>query len=82
MNKIYCDRCKKDLGNFKSYELVNLKINDLKEYATNMEEGIDYNKVLCPSCAIDLMNIIDIECDRYKLITKVEEEIGGIDGHI
>ena len=73
MNKIYCDRCKKDLGNFKSYELVNLKINDLKEYATNMEEGIDYNKVLCPSCAIDLMNIIDIECDRYKLITNVEE---------
>lgn len=73
MNKIYCDRCKKDLGNLKSYELVNLKINDLKEYVTNMEESIDYNKVLCPSCAIDLMNIIDIECDRYKLITKVEE---------
>ena len=73
MNKIYCDRCKKDLGNLKSYEVVNLQINDLKEYVTNMEEGIDYNKVLCPSCAIDLMNIIDIECDRYKLITKVEE---------
>ena len=74
MNKVYCDRCKKDIGNLKSYELVNLQINDLKEYATNNEKGIDYHKTLCPECSIDLMNIIDIECDRYKLITKVEEE--------
>ena len=74
MNKIYCDRCKKDIGNLKTYELINLQINDLKEYATNNEKGIDYHKTLCPECSIDLMNIIDIECDRYKLITKVEEE--------
>lgn len=73
MRKTYCDRCKKDLSNLKCYELVNLKINDLKEYAKDTEKGIDYNKVFCQSCAIDLMNIIDIECDRYKLITKVEE---------
>lgn len=64
---------KKDLSNLKCYELVNLKINDLKEYAKDTEKGIDYNKVFCQSCATDLMNIIDIECDRYKLITKVEE---------
>lgn len=74
MNKVYCDRCKKDIGKLKSYELVNLQINDLKEYATNNEKGIDYRRTLCPECVIDLMNIIDIECDRYKLITKVEEE--------
>lgn len=74
MNKVYCDRCKKDIGKLKSYELVNLQINDLKEYATNNEKGIDYRRTLCPECSIDLMNIIDIECDRYKLITKVEEE--------
>ena len=74
MNKVYCDRCKKDIGNLKTYELVNLQINDLKEYATNNEKSIDYRRTLCPECAIDLMNIIDIECDRYKLITKVEEE--------
>lgn len=74
MNKVYCDRCKKDIGNLKTYELVNLQINDLKEYATNNEKGIDYHKTLCPECSTDLMNIIDIECDRYKLITKVEEE--------
>ena len=74
MNKVYCDRCKKDIGHLKGYELVNLQINDLKEYATNNERSIDYHKTLCPECAIDLMNIIDIECDRYKLITKVEEE--------
>lgn len=73
MNKTYCDRCKKDLDNLKSFELVNLKINDLKEYAKDNEKGINYSKVFCPSCAIDLMNIIDIECNRYKLITKVEE---------
>ena len=75
MNKVYCDRCKKDLGNLRSYELVNLQISDLKEYALNNEKGINYNKVICPECAVDLMNIIDIECDRYKLITKVEGEI-------
>ena len=74
MNKVYCDRCKKDVGNLKTCELVNLQINDLKEYATNNEKGIDYHKTLCPECTIDIMNIIDIECDRYKLITKVEEE--------
>lgn len=73
MRKTYCDRCKKDLSNLKWSELVNLKINDLKEYAKDNEKCIDYNKVLCQSCATDLMNIIDIECDRYKLITKVEE---------
>ena len=74
MNKVYCDRCKKDMGYLKTYELVNLKINDLKEYALNNEQGINHNKTICPECAIDLMNIIDIECDRYKLIMKVEEE--------
>ena len=74
MNKVYCDRCKKDLGNLKHYELVNLKIEDLKEYALNDEKGIQYSKTLCPSCSIDIINIIDSECDRYKLITKVEEE--------
>lgn len=74
MNKVYCDKCKKDIGNLKSYELVNLQVNDLKAYATNNEKGIDYHKTLCQECAIDLMNIIDFECDRYKLITKVEEE--------
>ena len=74
MNKVYCDRCKKDMGYLKTYELANLQINDLKEYATNNDKGIDYRKTLCPECVIDLMNIIDIECDRYKLITKVEEE--------
>ena len=40
MHKTYCDRCKKDLGNLKCYELVNLTIEDLKEYATNNEKGI------------------------------------------
>ena len=74
MNKVYCDRCKKDIGTLKTYELVNLQINDLKEYATNDDKGINYHKTICPECVIDLMNIIDIECDRYKLITKVEEE--------
>ena len=74
MKKIYCDRCKIDMGYLKTYELVNLQINDLKEYATNDEKGIDYHKIICPECAVDLMNVIDIECDRYKLITKVEEE--------
>ena len=74
MNKVYCDRCKKDLGNLKTYELVDLQINDLKEHAINNEKGLEYHKTICPNCAIDLMNIIDIECDRYKLITKVEEE--------
>ena len=62
------------MGYLKTYELVNLQINDLKEYDTNNEKGIDYRKTLCPECAIDIMNIIDIECDGYKLITKVEEE--------
>lgn len=74
MNKVYCDRCKKDIGNLKSYELVNLQINDLKEYALSNAKNIDYHKTICPDCATDIMNIIDIECDRYKLITKVEEE--------
>ena len=74
MNKVYCDRCKKDMGYLKTYELVDLQIKDLKEYALNNEQGINYNKTICPECAVDLMNIIDIECDRYKLITKVEEE--------
>ena len=74
MYKVYCDRCKRDLGNLKSYEVVNLQINDLKEYATNDEKGIYYHKTICPECAVDLMNIIDIECDRYKLTTKVEGE--------
>lgn len=74
MNKVYCDRCKRDLGILKTYELVNLQMNDLKEYATTNDRGIDYHKTICPDCAIDIMNIIDIECDRYKLITKVEEE--------
>lgn len=74
MNKVYCDRCKKDMGYLKTYELVDLQIKDLKEYALNNEKGINYNKTICPECAIDLMNIIDIECDKYKLITKVEEE--------
>ena len=74
MNKVYCDRCKKDMGYLKNYELVDLQIKDLKEYALNNEKGINYNKTICPECAIDLMNIIDIECDKYKLITKVEEE--------
>ena len=31
MNKVYCDRCKKDMEYLKCYELVNLQINDLKE---------------------------------------------------
>lgn len=74
MKKVYCDRCKKDIGKLKSYELINLQINDLKEYDTNDDKGINYHKTICPKCAIDLMNIINIECDRYKLITKVEEE--------
>ena len=74
MNKVYCDRCKRELGNLKTYEVVNLQINDLKEYATNDEKSLEYHKTICLDCAIDIMNIIDIECDRYKLITKVEEE--------
>ena len=74
MNKVYCDRCKKDLGKLKSYELIDLRIRDFKTYDTNNEKSINYHKTICPGCAIDLMNIIDIECDRYKLITKVEEE--------
>ena len=31
MNKVYCDRCKKDMGYLKNYELVDLQIKDLKE---------------------------------------------------
>ena len=69
MNKIFCDRCKKDLGNLKVYEVPSLEIKDMKEDATE-EKGIDYNKTLCPSCAIDIMNIIDIECDKYELKTE------------
>ena len=48
MNKVYCDRCKKDIGKLKSYELVNLQINDLKEYEEYGEieaniENIEYS---------------------------------------
>ena len=50
MNKVYCDRCKKDMGYLKGYELVNLQINDLKEYTTNNEKNINYRKTLCPEC--------------------------------
>lgn len=72
MNKTFCDRCKKDISNLKVYEMVSLGIKDLKQYALNDEKGIKYNKTICPECAIDLMNIIDIECDEYILKTCVE----------
>lgn len=73
MNKTFCDRCKKDISHLKIYELVSLEIKDMKEYALNDEKGTEYHKSICPECAIDFMNIIDIECDRYNLKTHVEE---------
>ena len=74
MFKSFCDRCKKEMGYLKSYEIVHLKIEDSKEYALNDEKGIEYNKILCPDCATDIMNIIDFECDGYKLKIGVETE--------
>lgn len=73
MDKTFCDRCKKDIGSLKAYEVPSLKIRDMKEYATE-EKGMDYNKTLCPGCAIDIMNIIDIECDKYELKTEVKRK--------
>ena len=74
MNKTFCDRCKKDISNYKVYEVVRLTIEDQKQYAVNDEKGIEYHKYFCQECAIDFMNMIDIECDRYNLKTFVEED--------
>ena len=73
MNKTFCDRCKKDISHLKIYEAISLDIKDLKEYAMTNEKGVEYHKTLCPECANDIMNIVDIECDRYELRTSVVE---------
>lgn len=72
MFKTFCDRCKKDISFLKTYEMVNLKIEDMKEYATD-KKGISYSKTLCPGCAIDFMNILDFECDRFELKTEAKK---------
>lgn len=64
MHKEFCDRCKKDISNLKTYETSWVSVY-------SMENEISCRKTLCSSCAIDIMNIIDIECDKYELKTEV-----------
>lgn len=71
MNKVFCDRCKKDLSSLKIYELVQLKIEDMKMYATNDDNGIQFSKCLCQECATDFIKIFKNECEKYKLKTEV-----------
>ncbi len=63
MLKKLCDRCKKEIERSEGEV-------DFDSYFYN----IIYRKIFCNKCAIDIMNVIDYECDRYKLKINVERE--------
>lgn len=75
MEKILCDRCKKDITHIGRLKQIELLIkNDWFKSAGFKNDGFEYHKTLCRECANDIMNFIDYECDRYKLKTFVEED--------
>lgn len=63
MERCFCDRCKKSLDE------IPVKNNRYLEIRKPSTLSYDYEmrKTLCEECANDIMNIIDYECDRYKL---------------
>lgn len=72
MNVEFCDRCKKRIE--KGEITDSLKIE--KGYSPNMIttsllNHIAMDKNICKNCTNDIMNIIDYECDRFKLDTMV-----------
>lgn len=68
MEKCFCDRCKKCMDEVpvKSNRILKIEIPGMMKYEYEMR------KFLCKECANDIMNIIDYECDRYKLNSIVE----------
>jgi len=57
----FCDRCKKNIDNIPLRSLFTLRI-----VKTNSDIS-EMRKTFCEECANDIMNLIDYECDRYRL---------------
>lgn len=71
MKKEYCDRCKEEIGIWP----IN-KIECKREEMAITKEL--FEKKVCEKCMNDLINIMDYECSRYKLVTKIvlNSEVG------
>ena len=61
MNVKFCDRCKRKI----KYNEVNDVF--IRNYATDCL----LRKEICEECTNDIINMIEYECDRYKLDTVV-----------
>ena len=63
MEKCFCDRCKKCMDEIpvKSNRILKIEKTGMINY------GYEMRKFLCEECANDIMNMVDYECDRYKL---------------
>lgn len=71
MKKEYCDRCKEEFKEWPIYRIECKKEN----YSI---ERLNFSKKVCEKCMNELLNIIDYECNRYKLETKIvlNSEVG------
>ena len=54
MTKTYCNKCGKELKNFKEYRKVNLRING------KIMIGADWNLDCCEDCLKDIVDIKDV----------------------
>ena len=62
MNVSFCDRCKRKINSDENNRLA------IINYPT---EKCLLDKEMCEECANDIANMIEYECDRYKLDTVI-----------